>query len=122
VCGGWFVASAKTKVALCFLPKVATTNSKFLAMRLLGNQPKDICGGKNEEWGCLRGQMNDHGHPLWNGAVWARDLPPQQLYDIVQSNDNTSNDTWTSIAMIRDPWHRAVSAFWEDGGGQGIRR
>jgi len=107
--GDGLVLLPKQKVALCLIPKVATTNSKFLAMRLLGNQPKDMCGCKNEEWGCLGSSINDHDHPMWNGSVWARDLPPQQLHDIMQPNNN-----WTSIAMIREPWDRTISAFWSD--------
>lgn len=98
------------KIALCLLPKIATTTWKFLAMRLLGGHPKDICGCTNEEWGCLKGNINNHKHELWKGATWARNIDVEELNNIMTGQDRK----WTSIAMVREPWKRSISAFWED--------
>ena len=98
------------KLALCLLTKIATTTWKFVAMRLLGVDPQQICSCTDLEWGCLRGDINNHAHSLWQGAVWARDVDVRDLHDIMHNPESN----WTSIAMIRKPWHRAISAFWED--------
>ena len=96
------------KVALCFLPKVACTTWKFIALRLLGNDPKDICGCTGNEWGCLKGRINSHNLKVWRGGYFARSKNTTVVSEMIQDNN------WTSIVMIREPWKRVVSAFGED--------
>jgi hypothetical protein len=105
------------KLGVCFLPKVATTNWKFLALRLLGNHPDDICGCTDNEWGCLGGQINYHRRKEWQGGYFAKDIPRESLEGMMMAagdSDNHHNNNWTFVTMIREPWKRVVSSFWED--------
>jgi hypothetical protein len=101
------------KIGICFLPKVATTNWKFLALRLLGNHPDDICGCTENEWGCLGGQINNHRGKEWQGGCFAKDIPRESLLLEGMMIDGDKNN-WTFVTMIREPWKRVVSSFWED--------
>jgi len=107
--GDGLILIPEHRIAICLLPKVATTTWKFIAMVLAGQDPKEVCGCVQNEWGCLGGRINDHRVPQWAGTIWARQLNPARLSEIMAKGSE-----WNTIAMIREPWSRTISAFWED--------
>jgi len=58
--GDGLILIPEHRIAICLLPKVATTTWKFIAMVLAGQDPKEVCGCVQNEWGCLGGRINDH--------------------------------------------------------------
>ena len=67
--GDGLILIPEHKLALCLLPKIATTTWKFVAMVLAGRQPSDVSGCTSLEWGCAGGSINNHKGSLWNDVT-----------------------------------------------------
>jgi len=108
------------KIAICNIPKVASKTWKFIALRILGNDPKYFCSCKNKVSGCNGAAISwhpisDHLPPkvrkMYKNTKWAKHEDPEELAKIMSPYSD-----WVTITSIRNPWKRFISAFWQDNG------
>jgi len=108
------------KIAICLIPKVASITWKFIALRLLGNDPKDVCGCKQKDLGCMAGallwnrkvsELSKESRKVWKKSKWAKHVDAEELAEIMSPHSD-----WVTITTLRNPWKRFISAFWQDNG------
>ena len=107
----------KHRLVVCTMPKAGCTTTKWLILRLLGNLPsaEHICNpsaaghtdAPSELWhgshdcsDCSRWILD-----AWRGANMLRDATNATIRNALLSKE------WTTVAVVRDPWTRAISSF-----------
>jgi hypothetical protein len=121
----------KLKLVICSYPKGASTTAKWIMLRLINRltpqeicKPEMYCSGKvGARWSAIRKLVgtsewwrlwHNEGGPPWNGpemdapwadAHWLRFASNHTIREAFGSED------WTTVALVRDPWYRAISSY-----------
>ena len=95
------VALMQEKLMICRSPKAGSTTTEWMMQGLLGhNEPHKICHGPHERPPYLIDNNEDY-----RGALLIKYLNETVRSQIFRSNE------WVTIAVVRDPWSRAISSF-----------
>lgn len=122
------VAVPARKLVLCTYPKAASTIGAWLALRLAGNLRNAKCVCKPSSCGSGGTRHTLRRAPrLWHPVPFLRSheaLPGREyvrkawggVHLLREANFSLirralTHPAWTSVAVVRDPWKRAVSAY-----------